>query len=212
MILIGDSSVGKTCIFKKLTTGVFLEKNISTIGIDRRTLTFDIEINENGQTTKRNVDVSLMDTAGEERFKAITKTYFKGSDGILLLYDITNKESFENVENWIKSIQESIGDASTSKYIVVLLGNKLDLVENQEKERSVSTEELEASLSMILPILASSSIRFFLLCRRPAVSHSTTSTPRAFAAASESNSTAPGSAPSLERTISQSARFAQISS
>lgn len=139
--LIGDSSVGKTCIFKKLTIGVFLDKNISTIGMDRRTIGFEFEVEENGKTLQRKVDVSLVDTAGQERFKSITKNYFKGSDGIILMYDITNRESFQNVENWSSSIIDAIGNPANSKYLIILLGNKLDLVENKEKERKVTTEE-----------------------------------------------------------------------
>lgn len=143
LTLIGDTSVGKTCIFKKITTGIFLDKNISTIGMDRRTLTFNIEVEEGGQNISRLADITLVDTAGQERFKSITKSYFKGSDGVLLLYDITNKETFENLDNWISSIQQSIGNKENSKYTVFLLGNKYDLVENDEKKREVTIEEAQ---------------------------------------------------------------------
>lgn len=141
LTLIGDTSVGKTCIFKKITTGLFLDKNISTIGMDRRTMTFNIPIEENGNQINRPIDITLVDTAGQERYKSITKSYFKGSDGVLLLYDVTNKESFDHVESWMKSIQEVIGSINDSKYNIFLLGNKADIVENNDKKRQVSTEE-----------------------------------------------------------------------
>lgn len=143
LTLIGDTSVGKTCIFKKITTGKFLEKNISTIGMDRRTMTINVDLQENGKSITRQIDITLVDTAGQERFKSITKSYFKGSDGVLLLYDVTNKETFDHVENWMQSIQQVIGNISESKYNVFLLGNKLDIVESDNKKRQVSPEEAQ---------------------------------------------------------------------
>ena len=143
LVLIGNCDVGKTSIFKKITTDVFTEKNISTIGMDKRSLTFEIEVNENNKKQLKNFDISLVDTAGQERFKSITKTYFKGADGIILLYDVTNKESFDQIENWLESIHESIGNQKNSKYIIFLLGNKIDLIGEDGIERCVSEHEAE---------------------------------------------------------------------
>ena len=139
VILIGNSAVGKTSLFKKLTTGQFSEKNISTIGMDKRTL--EVEIESNG---KKPVEISLVDTAGQERFRAITKNYFKESDGVLLLYDVTNIESFKNVEIWIESIHESLGNHKDSKYVIFLIGNKIDLIGVDGKERMVTEEEAKS--------------------------------------------------------------------
>ena len=138
MIIIGDSAVGKTCIFKKITSGVFNEKTISTIGIDRRTLTFIIK---NSEGNVMEVDVQLWDTAGQERFRSITAGYYKASQGLLLMYDITKKESFDSIENWIKNIKESLGE--DEKYVIVLLGNKVDLANDNPELRMVSTEDAE---------------------------------------------------------------------
>ena len=143
LVLIGNCDVGKTSIFKKITTGSFAEKNISTIGMDKRSLTFEIEINENNQKKLKIFDISLIDTAGQERFKSITKTYFKGADGIILLYDVSNRESFDQVENWLSSIHESIGNHKDSKYIIILLGNKIDKIGEDGTERCVSEQEAE---------------------------------------------------------------------
>ena len=143
IVLIGNSAVGKTSLFKKLATGEFSEKNISTIGMDKKTLNFEIEVNQNSTTVKKQVNVSLVDTAGQERFRSITKNYFKESDGILLIYDVTNKESFKNVENWINSIHESIGNHKNSKYIIILLGNKIDLIDVDDFVREVTEKEAE---------------------------------------------------------------------
>ena len=141
IVLIGNTAVGKTSLFKKLTTGVFSERNISTIGMDKKTMTLEIEVNKDNETIKKPVNISFIDTAGEERFRAITKLYFKESDGILLLYDITNRESFKNVGTWIETIHESIGNHSDSKYVIILIGNKLDLIGVDGKVREVEEEE-----------------------------------------------------------------------
>ena len=135
--------LGKTSLFKKLTSGQFSEKNISTIGMDKKSLQVEIEVFENNTKVNKNVEISLVDTAGQERFRAITKSYFKESDGILLLYDITNKDSFKNVETWINSINESLGNHQNSKYIIILIGNKIDLIGVEGKEREVTEEEGE---------------------------------------------------------------------
>ena len=141
VILLGNSGVGKTSLFKKIITGEFFEKNISTIGMDKRTLHVEAEVQENNQTVTKSFEISLVDTAGQERFKAITKTYYKESDGILLIYDVTNKESFLNVKNWIDSIYDSLGNHENSKYIIILIGNKIDLIGVEEKVREVTEEE-----------------------------------------------------------------------
>ena len=148
IVLIGNSAVGKTSLFKKLTTGEFSEKNISTIGMDKKTLNIEIEINKNGTKVQKEVNISLIDTAGQERFRSITKNYFKESDGILLLYDVTSKDTFKNVETWIDSIHESIGNHKNSKYIIILIGNKTDLIGVDDYVREVTEEEAEAKCNV----------------------------------------------------------------
>ena len=141
IILIGNSAVGKTSLFKKIMTGSFSEKNISTIGMDKRTFPLEAEVDEQGKKVTKNFNISLIDTAGQERFKSITKTYFKGADCILLIYDVTNKESYDNVSLWIESIHDSIGNHETSKYIIVLIGNKIDLIGVDGKTRAIDENE-----------------------------------------------------------------------
>ena len=136
--LIGDSGVGKTCIFNKLTSGVFNEKSISTIGIEYTTLNFTIKDSEGRDL---DVEVQLWDTAGQERFRTITNNYYKSSQGLLLIYDITKKDTFNNVENWINSIKETLGEED--KYLIVLIGNKVDLAEANPETREVSLDEAE---------------------------------------------------------------------
>ena len=144
LILLGDTSVGKTCLFKKLTTGVFMDKNVSTVGIDRRTIKIPCEFEENGKKIIKTVIINLTDTAGQERFKAITKTYYKGSDGAVLLYDITDKKSFEHVKDWIESIKTSASTIeNNNKYSIFLIGTKIELVENDQKEREVELNDAQ---------------------------------------------------------------------
>jgi len=139
-ILIGNSGVGKTSIFRKLSTGEFHEKNISTIGIEKKSLDVSIEIDKDGKTEKKTFNISFFDTAGQEKFRAVTLSYYKETDGILLLYDITDRKSFDNVSIWVDSIKEAI-EGNESKYAIILIGNKLDLVEEEKKERQVTEEE-----------------------------------------------------------------------
>ena len=118
IILIGNSGVGKTSFFRKLSTGDFAETNIATIGVEK--ISFDIKFINNNNEPKK-IDVSLFDTAGQEKFRALTRQYYKGTDGVLLLYDITDKRTFENVEMWIDSLNESIDSNKDSKYVVILI-------------------------------------------------------------------------------------------
>lgn len=148
--LIGDSSVGKTCLFRRITMNTFSERNISTIGIDKRTLNLKIKLkneqsdsinkNENPQEVIKNFQLDLWDTAGQERYKTITKGYYRGSHALILMYDITNYETFEHVNNWIDCIRDEIGKNNEGKYLIFLLGNKLDLV---LKKRYVDSEEVK---------------------------------------------------------------------
>ena len=139
IILIGNSGVGKTTIFKKLETGEFEEKNISTIGMEKKDLNMNIEVNNNGKKETKTFFVTLFDTSGQEKFRAVTFNYYKGSNGVLLIYDITSKESFDNVSLWVDSIKEAIDSNEESKYAVILIGNKLDLAEQGKRE--VTEEE-----------------------------------------------------------------------
>ena len=144
IILIGDSTVGKTCLFKKMTNGgEFNEKIISTIGMDRKSVNFNIPIKDkNGIEKEKNFEIQLWDTAGQERFRSITKGYYKDSQGLLLMYDITNRETFDNLDKWIYGVRESMGNEK-EKYIIILLGNKLDLVNEDSNARKVNTSEAE---------------------------------------------------------------------
>ena len=125
IVLIGDTSVGKTNILSKYLTDEFDPESKATVGVEFGTKNFKIENNI--------VKVQIWDTAGQERYRSITNAYYKGAKGALLVYDITNKKSFDNLDRWISDLKTN-GDEKIS---IVLLGNKSDL----ESQRVISTEE-----------------------------------------------------------------------
>ena len=128
ILLLGDSSVGKTCFLMRYIDNTFQEIHMSTIGLDYKIKNIELE---GGKTAK----IQIWDTAGQDRFRAITKNYYKGAHGIVLLYDITNQKTFDNVKNWINQIKEEV----TDKVCIILVGNKIDA----EEKRVVTTEQGE---------------------------------------------------------------------
>ena len=144
VLLIGNTNVGKTSLLKKMLTGDFSEKNISTIGMDQKTFYTELELEKEEDKTKKekyNFEISIFDTAGQEKFRAITNSFFKGADGILLLYDVTNRESFEQVKQWLESLEDALGSHKNGKYLIILIGNKIDLVEDGMKNKAVEEDE-----------------------------------------------------------------------
>jgi small GTP-binding protein len=125
VVLIGDTSVGKTNILSKYLTNDFDPDSKATVGVEFGTKNFKIEDNI--------VKVQIWDTAGQERYRSITNAYYKGAKGSLLVYDITNPKTFESIDRWLSDLKVN-GDENIS---VVLLGNKSDL----ESDRKVSTQQ-----------------------------------------------------------------------
>ena len=147
IILIGNSAVGKTAFFKKITKGFFSDKNISTIGIDKCTLYFkDVEVNLKGNNKKEEFNIILFDTAGQERYRALAKNYFTSTDIVMLIYDITEKKTFDDIEKWLDDIKDKLSDWKTGHYVIFLLGNKLDLAneDGDGNKREVTEEEAES--------------------------------------------------------------------
>ncbi|XP_029436324.1 ras-related protein Rab-13 isoform X1 [Rhinatrema bivittatum] len=127
LLLIGDSGVGKTCLIIRFAEDNFNSTYISTIGIDFKIRTVEIE--------GKKIKLQVWDTAGQERFKTITTAYYRGAMGIILVYDITDEKSYENIQNWMKSIKEN-ASAGVER---LLLGNKCDI----ENKRKVPTERAD---------------------------------------------------------------------
>uniref|UniRef100_A0AC34GQH8 Uncharacterized protein n=1 Tax=Panagrolaimus sp. ES5 TaxID=591445 RepID=A0AC34GQH8_9BILA len=127
ILMIGDSGVGKTCILNQFTDATFNQPFISTIGIDFKIKTIEI----NGKKIK----LQIWDTAGQERFQTITTSYYRGAMGVMLVYDVTNPASFENVSKWIGNIDEYAGE----DVVRMLVANKCDM----NDRRAISRERGE---------------------------------------------------------------------
>ena len=127
ILLIGDSQVGKTSLLLKYTEHVFPEEHIATIGVEYKDK-FVIKDNYN-------IRLQIWDTAGQERFHSITKNIYRNAHGVLFVYDITNKESFLNIKNWIKDLQNVGNDIKG-----VILGNKIDLEQKREVQKELAEE------------------------------------------------------------------------
>eukprot|EP00397_Hematodinium_sp_SG-2012_P055492 GEMP01067782.1.p1 GENE.GEMP01067782.1~~GEMP01067782.1.p1 ORF type:complete len:243 (+),score=21.20 GEMP01067782.1:73-801(+) len=96
LLLIGDSGVGKSCLLLRFADNTYTESYISTIGVDFKIRTIEQE----GKVVK----LQIWDTAGQERFRTITSSYYRGAHGIIIVYDVTDRESFNNVKHWIEQI------------------------------------------------------------------------------------------------------------
>jgi Ras-related protein Rab-1A len=125
LLLIGDSGVGKSCLLLRFADDTYTQSYISTIGVDFKIRTIDLE----GKTVK----LQIWDTAGQERFRTITSSYYRGAHGIIIVYDVTDKESFNNVKHWIQEIDKYAAEGVKK----LLVGNKCDL----QSKKVVSYDE-----------------------------------------------------------------------
>jgi small GTP-binding protein len=127
VLVIGDSGVGKTCLLLRFCDNSFTTSHLATIGIDFKMKTIEVE--------GKKVKVQIWDTAGQDRFKTITQTYYRGAMGIVLGYAVNDRESFQNIENWMKQIK----DHASENVCKILVGNKSDMpdrcVEYEEGKR-----------------------------------------------------------------------------
>jgi len=125
-IIVGDTSVGKSCLLLQFTDKLFKYEHEATIGVEFGSRTVGIR-------TKQ-VKLQVWDTAGQESFKSITRSYYRGAIGALLVYDVTKKSSFDNVLKWLEETRTYASD----KMVIVLVGNKVDI---DESRREVTYDE-----------------------------------------------------------------------
>ena len=123
--MIGNSGVGKSCLLIRFTDDTFSDSYVTTIGVDFKIKTLDID--------SKSCKLQIWDTAGQERFRNIISSYYRGAQGIMLVYDITDLESFQNLNSWLIEIEKN---ASKNVY-KILVGNKCDM----ENERKVTVEQ-----------------------------------------------------------------------
>ena len=133
LLIVGDTCVGKTNFISVFMGNTFSENYMTTSGIDLKTTKIEIR--------NKKIRIQLWDTAGQEKYRAITKTLFLKVQGILILYDITKESSFNHLKDWIKSIREECG----SQIQLLIVGNKSDLNESRiiEKEKALAYAEEE---------------------------------------------------------------------
>ena len=128
VLLIGNSDVGKSSLILRYVDQRWSDTFVPTIGVDFKIKTLMVD--------NKKIKMQIWDTAGQERFKTVISSYFKGSHGIFVIYDITNRESFKNLENWLIEIEKN----ASENVLKILIGNKNDL----EEEREIKTEEGQA--------------------------------------------------------------------
>jgi len=119
ILLIGNPSVGKSSIFSQYIDNNYYNLGVSTMGLDFKIKTIKID--------NKYIKLQIWDTGGQERFKTITRSYYRGSHGIIIVFDITNRNSFNNIRNWIYEINKHTENTSN-----ILVGNKIDLNDVRE--------------------------------------------------------------------------------
>ena len=141
ILLIGDSGVGKSCLLLRFADDSWTDSHISTIGVDFKIKT----LNCDGKIIK----LQIWDTAGQERFRTITSSYYRGAQGIILVFDCTDMESFNNVKQWLGEIDRYACE-NVNK---LLVGNKTDLVDQRVVDATVAKEFAD---SMEIPYIETS--------------------------------------------------------
>lgn len=127
IVVVGDSGVGKTCFLIRYVQDNFEEDTQPTLGVEF--------LSKIVQSETHRIQLQLWDTAGQEVFRSVTKGYYRGSAGALIIFDLTNRDSFTNVERWLRDVKDVALDV-----VPVLIGNKSDLVD----KRQIKTEEAQA--------------------------------------------------------------------
>ena len=128
ILLLGDSGVGKSSILFRFAEDKFYEQQAATIGVD-----FKVKFME---VLDMKFKVAIWDTAGQERFRTLTSSYYKDAQGVCLIFDITRRETFDNLGRWMSELRVN---SNNEDIILILVGNKIDLAERRE----VSKEEAE---------------------------------------------------------------------
>ena len=131
LLIIGDSTVGKTSILAKYTGKAFNDTYLATVGLDF--FTKDAEFNN------IIIRIKIWDTAGQERYKSLTQGFFRNAQGVIIAFDVTNVETFENLKYWIQSIKTYVGE-EIGLIPIIIIGNKIDKV----SEREVKKEDASA--------------------------------------------------------------------
>jgi len=146
IIVIGDSGVGKSCLLLRFADDTFSDTHIATIGVDFKIRTVELD--------QKIIKLQIWDTAGQERFRNITASYYRGAHGIILCYDVTDKDSFVHIKDWLKEIDKF----ALSDVAKLLIGNKCDLIKEKVVDVNTAKEFAEAETIPFLETSAKNSI------------------------------------------------------
>ena len=149
ILLLGDSSVGKTAFILRFCEGKFEDDSLTTIGLDSKTKFVSRQ--------DKKIQLQIWDTAGQERFRSLSKSWYKGADGILLMYDVNNYDSFKHIKTWIKDIKANI-TIPWEKLALIVIGNKCDLPKEEKKVDKEDIEEFKKTNNGIQVIEASAKL------------------------------------------------------
>jgi len=127
LLVVGDAGVGKTCLITRFVDDVFSSTCKSTIGVDFKATSVEMD--------GKSVQLQVWDTAGQERFRALTTSYYRGAHGVVLVYDVTDQNSFNHLSSWIKDVDLYSGE----EVVKLLIGNKDDNP-NDPTHKKVDTE------------------------------------------------------------------------
>ncbi len=130
LLLIGNSGVGKSCILLRFIDDSFDEQSNSTIGVDFKIRTVEVD--------SKVYKLQIWDTAGQERFRTITSSYYRGAHGVIIVYDVTNQQSFNDVKTWMTEVDRYKNASQTT--VKILVGNKSDLVAKRVVPYNVGKE------------------------------------------------------------------------
>lgn len=174
LVMVGDSGVGKSCILEKLLDSASTNTFISTIGVDVKNHT----LKDNG----RSVKLQIWDTGGQQRYRPVLSTCYRNADGIVVVFDLTNKKSFINLAQWISEIDEFSSNTNRRENTPkLLLGNKSDLDDRREIDAQTAqsfAKDKNMTYLETSAIHATSTIRdgFLTLCR-PRLNSASSGTP-----------------------------------
>ena len=143
VVVVGDSGVGKTNLIKRFVTDTFAKDSKATVGVEFMSKTYIIN--------KEIFKIEIWDTAGQERYKSITAAYYKGAKGAMIVYDVTNQNTFDNVNKWCQEIK----DKASKNINLMMIGNKTDL-----KDKIVVNSEMsqERAMALGIPVMETSAL------------------------------------------------------
>ena len=143
IVIVGDTGVGKTGLVRRFIQNTFSKNTKATVGVEF--------ISNNYKINNKIIKIEIWDTAGQERYRSLTSSYYKGAKGAMIVYDVTNKTSFENIDKWYTDMK----DATEKDITVLMIGNKTDLTDKIVISSQVSKDK---AFTLNIPVLETSAL------------------------------------------------------